>query len=73
MYALKTVSRNKVTKFDLVKYLMLERDIMLQLDHQLIIKLVKTFKDENRIYFLTEFVRGTDLFNVLVNIGIVRE
>jgi hypothetical protein len=39
----------------------------------LIIKLVKTFKDENRIYFLAEFVRGTDLFNVLVNMGIVRE
>lgn len=29
MYALKTVSRRKITEFDLVKYLKLERDIML--------------------------------------------
>ena len=29
---------------------------MLQLDHTFIVKLYKTFKDADRIYFLTEFV-----------------
>jgi len=37
----------------------------MQLDHMFIVKLIKTFKDTNRIYFLMEYVRGLDLFEVL--------
>jgi cGMP-dependent protein kinase len=41
------------------------------LDHVFILKLVKTFKDDNRIYFLTELVQGMDLFDVLRKIGLL--
>ena len=44
---------------------------MLQIDHPFIMKLIKTSKDEKRIYFLTEHVRGTDLFDVLREMGLL--
>lgn len=64
-YALKTVQRPKIHAFQIYDNLVLERKILLELDHPLIMKLVKTFKDPERIYFLTEYVRGQDLFDVL--------
>ena len=45
----------------------------MQLDHVLIMKLVKTFKDNDRLYFLMEFVDGLDLFDVMRVLRILRE
>jgi cGMP-dependent protein kinase len=73
LYALKTVSRKKISRFEIHENLILERKILLQLDHQLILKLVKTFKDSKRIYFLTEFVQGLDLFDVLRHLNLLQE
>ena len=64
-YALKTVSKSKVHNFEVYDNLVLERKIMLQVDHPMIIKLVKTFKDELRVYYLLEYVQGIDLFDAL--------
>lgn len=65
LFALKCVDRGKVEQYQIHQNLVLERKIMMQLDHTFIVKLIKTFKDEYRIYFLLEFVRGMDLFDVL--------
>ena len=73
LYALKTVSRKKIERYEIQENLVLERKILLQLDHNLILKLVKTFKDSKRIYFLTEFVRGLDLFDVLRQLNLVSD
>ena len=35
-----------------------ERNILLTLEHPFIMKLVKTFKDDNFIYFLCEYIQG---------------
>mmetsp|Transcript_13728 Transcript_13728/g.2198 ORF Transcript_13728/g.2198 Transcript_13728/m.2198 type:complete len:205 (-) Transcript_13728:1009-1623(-) len=56
---------------DIFENLVLERDVMLLLDHPFVVKLVKTFKDAERVYFLMEFVRGLDLFDALREIGLV--
>ena len=64
-YALKTVLRSKVSAYNVFENLIMERNIMLQIDHPLIIRLVKTFRDELRIYFLLEFIQGTDLYDAL--------
>lgn len=64
-YALKTVPRTKVQAYEIYDNLILERKILLQIDHPLIMKLVKTMKDAERLYFLIEYVRGKDLFDVL--------
>lgn len=73
LYAVKTVERNKIERYQIQNCLVLERKILLQIDHSLIMKLVRTFKDEFRVYFLTEFVRGIDLFDVLRKLGLVSE
>ena len=73
LYALKTVSRKKIDRYEIQENLILERKILLTLDHVFILKLVKTFKDSMRVYFLTEFVRGMDLFDVLREINVVSD
>jgi cGMP-dependent protein kinase len=73
LYALKTVDRRKIERYEIQENLQLERKILLQLDHTFILKLVKTFKDQRRIYFLMEFVRGLDLFDVLRQLGLVTD
>lgn len=73
LYALKTVLREKVVVYDMYENILLERNVMMQLDHSMVIKLVKTFKDEQRLYFLMEYVRGMDLFDVLRNMGLLKD
>ena len=68
-YALKTVTRKKIAAYDIYDNILLERRILLQLDHSMIVKLIKTFKDNLRLYFLMEYVRGMDLFDVLTLMG----
>lgn len=70
-YALKTVNRTKIAQFDISKSLVLERRILMQIDHPLIVKLVKTFKDQTRVYFLMELVQGMDLFDVIREIDVM--
>ena len=43
----------------------------MQLDHPYIVKLVRTFRDEERLYFLLEFVKGLDLFDVIKQLNIL--
>ena len=69
LYALKVISRRKVKAFDLYLNIRLERKVMLELDHIFITKLVKTFKDPYRVYFLMELVNGMDLFDAIRKIG----
>ena len=73
LYALKTVSKAKIELLDISENLILERRVLLQLDHTMILKLIRTFKDSNRVYFLLEYVKGLDLFDVLIAMQSVRE
>ena len=73
LYALKTVERRKIERFEIQENLVLERKVLMQLDHMFIMRLVKTFKDSKRIYFLTEFVKGMDLFDVLRELNLVTD
>ena len=65
LYALKSVTRQKISAFELYENLNTERSILMKMDHLMIVKLVKTFKDSLRIYFLMEHVRGLDLFELI--------
>ena len=73
VYALKTVHKQKIYDYNLYEGIKLEREILLQIDHTFMMKLVKTFKDEKRIYFLAEFVRGMDLFDVIRAMNFISE
>ena len=70
-YALKTVNKEKAKQYEIYENLVQERKILLQVDHPFIVKLVKTFKDPSRLYFLMEFIEGQDLFDTIRSIGIL--
>lgn len=73
IYALKCVSRFKIAKWQIQYNLQLEKNILNQLDHPFIMKLIKTFKDEKRVYFLLEYIRGQELFDVIREIGLLNQ
>jgi len=70
MYAIKGVSREQADTHRIHDNLINERNICLQIDHVMIMKLVKTMKDAQRVYYLTEHIHGIDLFDALRNIGL---
>ena len=62
LYAIKAVKREAAEKHKiLIKYFLEERHVLLKLDHPFIMKLVRTFKNETYIFFLTEFIDGMSL------------
>jgi cGMP-dependent protein kinase len=73
LYALKTVDRRKISAYEIEENVVLERKVLLQLDHSFIMKLVKTFKDSRRLYFLMEFIEGVDLFDAIREMGLLKE
>ena len=73
LYALKTVDRRKILGYDIHENIVLERRILLELDHIFIMKMVRTFKDESRLYFLLEYIPGSDLFDVLRELGLLND
>ena len=73
LFALKTVDRRKIAAYEVEDNLVLERKVLLQLDHIFIMKLVKTFKDSRRLYFLLEYIEGLDLFDVIRELGLLKE
>ena len=71
LYALKCVERKKIEAYEIEENLLLERKVMLQIDHILISKLIKTFKDEKRIYFLLEYIHGISLNEEIRKFGLL--
>lgn len=71
LYALKMVSRKKIQEFDIEQNIKNEKKILARIDHPFIMKLVKYFEEEHKIYFLTELVNGDDLFNALNHLNIL--
>lgn len=70
-YALKQMSRSQINHEEMHPNILLERSVLLQIDHPFIMKLVKTLKDDKFIYFLMEYIRGKELFDVIRDIGLL--
>jgi len=70
-FALKSVSKAQVYEQGLEKYILQEKTVLEALNFPFIMQLVKTFKDNSRIYFLTEYVKGMELFDVIREIGLL--
>ncbi len=70
-YAIKSMSRKQIDFEDLSKHILMERSILLKIDHPFIVKLVKTMKDTSNIYFLMEYIKGKELFDAIREIGLL--
>ncbi len=68
IYAIKAVSRKAADKQKiLAKYFVAEKKIMLSLDHPLILKYVKSLKNDSYCFFLLEFINGKNLDDYLTD------
>lgn len=72
-YAIKSIAKTQIDSEQLHENLDLERSILLQIDHPFIVKLVKTLKDTKYIYFLMEYIKGKELFDVIRDIGLLNK
>ena len=68
-YALKRIKMSKVEKENFTSCIEMEKKILLQIEHPFIIKLIKTLKDKNYIYFLEEYINGISLSKILQKKG----
>lgn len=71
LYALKMVSRKKIIEHDIEQNIKDEKKILARIDHPFIMKLVRYYEEEHKIFFLTELVKGDDLFNALNYLNIL--
>jgi len=60
---------SKVEKENFTSCIEMEKKILLQIEHPFIIKLIKTLKDKNYIYFLEEYINGIPLSKILQKKG----
>ena len=72
LYAIKCVSRELVNRYGIEENMKVERRVLLKVDHPFIVKLVKTLKDEVRIYYILEYIRGSGLFETLAILDTLR-
>ena len=72
-YAIKNISNKQILYSKLHKNIELERSILLKIDHPFIVKLVKTLKDDNYIYYLMDYIKGKELFDIIRDIGILNK
>eukprot|EP01055_Gregarina_sp_Pseudo9_P005821 Gregarina_sp_Pseudo_9__5820@NODE_887_length_2095_cov_3_670233_g833_i0_p1_GENE_NODE_887_length_2095_cov_3_670233_g833_i0NODE_887_length_2095_cov_3_670233_g833_i0_p1_ORF_typecomplete_len441_score79_07Pkinase/PF00069_25/4_2e69Pkinase_Tyr/PF07714_17/9_9e42cNMP_binding/PF00027_29/6_8e22Kinaselike/PF14531_6/1_5e16Pkinase_fungal/PF17667_1/2_3e09Kdo/PF06293_14/3_8e06WaaY/PF06176_11/0_00022FTA2/PF13095_6/0_98FTA2/PF13095_6/0_41Seadorna_VP7/PF07387_11/0_02RIO1/PF01163_22/0_022APH/PF01636_23/0_31_NODE_887_ len=70
-FALKCVSRKAVIQLNQQEHICLEREIMAENDHPFILKLVRTFKDKEYLYFLTELCTGGELYDAIRKLGLL--
>ena len=72
-YAIKAINKNRITKEKMQINIQLEKNILLKIDHPFIVKLVKCLDDKTNIYFLMEYLKGKELFDVIRDIGLLNK
>ena len=63
-YALKCVSKASIINQNLEKHILQEKAVLEIANFPFIMQFVRTFKDDHSIYFLVEYIKGMELFDV---------
>lgn len=64
-YALKMLQKAQITAMKQERNVMTEKRLLAKVQHPFCLKLVATYKDQQRLYMLLELVNGGELFNRL--------
>jgi len=65
IYALKILKKNKIEQRNQKTHVKVERNILIEISHPFIIKMVYAFQTEKKLYFALEYCPGGELFNLL--------
>ena len=73
LYAIKAQNLYQIKKEKLETCIELEKNVLLKTDHPFIMKMVKYMKNENFIFFLMEYIKGKELWEVIRDIGLLNK
>ncbi|CAD8100794.1 unnamed protein product [Paramecium sonneborni] len=71
MHVMKCVPKINVIANNTVRHIKNEKQVLELLNHPNIVCFHRSFKDQNYIYFLTEYIKGKELFHVIREIGLL--
>ncbi|KAL4499727.1 hypothetical protein ABPG72_017267 [Tetrahymena utriculariae] len=71
LYALKSVSKAQIIEQNLEKHLLQEKQVLETVNFTFVMQFIRTFKDNQSVYFLVEFISGMELFDVIRDIGLL--
>lgn len=63
-YAIKVIRKDVLIEYDQIESTMLEKDILLSIDHPNLVGMDYLFTSDTRLYFVMPFVRGGELYKV---------
>ena len=72
-YAIKALNLKQIKKEKLESCVELEKNVLLKVDHPFIMKMVKYLKNEHYIFFIMEYIRGKELWEVIREIGLLNK
>jgi cGMP-dependent protein kinase len=70
LYAIKALNLMQIKKENLQQSVELEKNVLLKVDHPFIMKMVKYLKNDTHIFFIMEYIRGKELWDVMREIGL---
>ena len=70
-YAIKALDLQQIKKENLEVCVELEKDVLLKIDHPFIMKMVKYLKNDSYIFFINEYIKGKELWEVIRDIGLL--
>ena len=73
MYAIKALNLEQIKLENLEECVEVERDVLLKIDHPFIMKMVKYLKNESYIFFINEYIKGKELWEVIRDIGLLNK
>ena len=71
LYAIKALNVTQIKRENLENCVELEKSVLLKIDHPFIMKMVKYLKNEKYIFFITEYIKGKELWEVIRDIGLL--
>ena len=71
LYAVKALDLARIKKENLENCVELEKKVLLKTDHPFIMKMVKYLKNDYYIFFINEYIKGKELWDVIRDIGLL--
>ena len=73
LYAIKSIPLKKIMELDMYEGITNEKNALRMLDHNFILKQVKTLKNSQNIFFLNEYIKGKTLNKIIKEIGMLNK